>query len=328
MKGIMRKRILAIAILMFCFIRVFPITALATDMINSYSAEINEQIEELFDQRKELVKDSEENEEAIAAIDEQLRELGVVFLNEQADNQKLQEVYGLTALSSSSSGITWTSRTYNQVYAGSVFSVEVIRGSPANENSDLFYSAGYTGSASSVQAGTGVAIQLTAEALVTGAVEFLLDDWAVVLSTGLTIWDICSGTAEAMSETTYVSMPSYQDMIVTTSEIKLAYVRPYGENEEYRLLGYYGSDVEFTVATQRWLRYTVDGEVYSEVYQNQYTATSTSPYFTDPAAEAAKNCYYYEKSGTHFDENYRVTYIDGTICGTTHRVALPYIYYD
>lgn len=144
----MKKRIIAFVVFIVCMVRLIPISAIATEVINNYSEENNARIEELFEQRNELVKNYEENKEEICIVDEKLKALGVVFLDEQSQIQGIESTGNSR---SNSDGITWTSTTFNHVYAGAVFEVELIRGTPAHENSSLFYSGGYTGSTGSVR---------------------------------------------------------------------------------------------------------------------------------------------------------------------------------
>lgn len=323
------KYISAFLVLMLMLVQLAPCASAAQVNNDEVSfvdgSEKNELIDELFSLRLSLEHDYEKNQAQIEAIDHQLEELGVEFL-ETAEASDILSRDGVAPawLPQSTSSVRWTSRNLVTTYAGYQYDIQVIEGVPISGSSPL--RKNYAD------------VSYEAEGITAGVTKVLLSSTAGVaadyiggsFNRGLTLLEIICDSATAiedsLSTSTVIDRVEGVALISFSSHMRYIYVKPYDTpEEEYQGLYYYGNSVSCIVTTASVVDVMVDGQLVTDhAVETEATETIQSKYYDDysHAAAAYWDCNHNYNSA--FRQDYIVYAINMTIFQSQNRFDLPW----
>lgn len=324
------KYISAFLVLMLMLVQLAPCASAA--QVNNDEAsfvdgsEKNELIDELFSLRLSLEHDYEKNQAQIEAIDHQLEELGIEFL-ETAEASDILSRDGVAPawLPQSTSSVRWTSRNLVTTYAGYQYDIQVIEGVPISENSPLIRDNAFVEyEAEGITAGVTKVILAT---IVEAGASYIGEN----LSRGLTLLDLIQKSSNTLQDS--VSSSTVFDNVSTSAKVSFAahmryiYVKPYDTpEEEYQGLYYFGNSVTCTITTVTTTYHLVNGEiVIDHDIDAKVRSTIQSQYYDDYSHAAAAYWDYNYNYNSAFRQDYTVYAIDMTIHQTQTRFYLPWV---
>lgn len=324
------KYISAFLVFMLMLVQLAPCASAA--QVNNDEAsfvdgsEKNELIDELFSLRLSLEHDYEKNQAQIEAIDHQLEELGVEFL-ETAEASDILSRDGVAPawLPQSTSSVRWTSRNLVTTYAGYQYDIQVIEGVPISDNSPLVKD--------------NMAIQYRAEGITAGVTKVILATIVEAganyigenLSRGLTLLDLIQKSSntlqDSVSSSTVVDNVTGNVTISLTAHMRYIYVKPYdAPEEEYQGLYYFGNSVSSLISTTVITHPLVNGEITSEHnIKTDIRSTMQSQYYDDYSHAAAAYWDYNYNYNAAFKQDYTLYTMDLTAFNSSERIKLPWV---
>lgn len=279
----------------------------------------NNSIDALYEMRGSYCLDIENNYEIIEAIDNRLEQLGVETISYSELNKKLNSLdsnssiidnnksnmIGARVALNPSSTVKWTSTRQTTVYRGKTYELQIIRGVPANFNSEL-------SSEDSVSVIGGAGKTAATRNVVGICVDKIAGALPVVgggLSTVKTVYDIYKGIATGMSPTSSISSIKANYTVNTVAEYIYVFVKYSGcPDAGNQILGYNGNYIDYTCGVDI-PKCVYDGTRFcSDVIQKKYKGTMQAPYYNSYVDKASNNFYTYKSGNSNITQRYVIPY--------------------
>ena len=203
--------------------------------------------EELHEERLRLMDDYENNKSQIEAIDEELEKRGEEVISEEELHNKIlnsnrnqgKDVPSLAYDPGYVSGVRWTSKRYNQVYAGQVYEIQEILGeSTDSETSKLCKTETKTSQKTgSFKAGSTTIWKFTAQSLVTA----ILDSAAPGFGTGISLFTLLSSYDKNITTSSSLKYICLSYIVSIYVNEKFVFVKRLGESDNSQILCYVGN---------------------------------------------------------------------------------------
>ena len=297
------------------------------------TSEASKIIEELHDERRELVDEWDKNEARIKEIDNEIIELGAEELSNNevyellytagVDEESLRlintEILPCVDLNPSNT-IKWTSTREYYNCRGKLYELQIVRGVPNgdSETSELVKTyAGIQSSAKNFQAIAKNVIKVTATAIVSSTPKI-----GTAISIATTVYDILKEVISGLSTTTTIANAKAVYLIKLKSNFLYVFVKYAGSLDAgNQVLAYAGNSVSVDCSALLDVNLLSDTET---VVRKDY---ASSQYYTSGYKEiAATNFWNYKENGSDFNCRYELTRIYVDMLGTvsSYRVPFPF----
>lgn len=286
-------------------------------------------IDKLYEERNRLAVDFDKNAIKIREIDKELESLGVEEISYSNLMQKLSDnqlsTYSNTGdvdinwNVSSTNTVKWTSTRQEVRYNSKEYELQIIRGVPKGNNSELAGSdLSYSTSDSGFKAGAKNVLQVVASEVLGS-----LPNVGGAISTAQTFYDAFKGAINGMKTTT------------TVGSVKCAYTTSLSVEEIYvfvkykgatdlgnQLLCYVGNSMEYYTTVSVPNGVTVDGTYHAKVNNKNYSGTIKAPYYSNYKSKASENFWDY-KQGNAIHENYRMLNFQQKMIAGNKKIKVP-----
>lgn len=289
--------------------------------------------EELHEERLRLMDYYENNKSQIEAIDEELEKRGEEVISEEELHNKIlnsnrnqgKDVPSLAYDPGYVSGVRWTSKRYNQVYAGQVYEIQEILGeSTDSETSKLCKTETKTSQKTgSFKAGSTTIWKFTAQSLVTA----ILDSAAPGFGTGISLFTLLSSYDKNITTSSSLKYICLSYIVSIYVNEKFVFVKRLGESDNSQILCYVGNNIRSSV-TVVYPRYTYSNGVVVEVQNSSktYAGNNLNENYKSLGNEAAKNFYNYKNNNKSFNEfAYLITKCFYTTIEGSTSINIPYV---
>ena len=297
------------------------------------TSEASKRIEELHDERRELVDEWDKNEARIKEIDNEIIELG-------AEELSSNEVYELlymagvdeeslrlnnTGISpcvdlNPSNTIKWTSTREYYNCRGKLYELQIVRGVPndGGTTSELVTSdANIQRGATNFQAIAKNVMKVTATGIVSSTPKI-----GTAISIATTVYSLLKEVISGLSTTTTISDAKAVYHIKLISECLYVFVKYAGSLDAgNQVLAYAGNSVKFNCNA------SLDVNLTSTLVVKTFDDVISSQYYTSGYKEiAATNFWNYKENGSDFNCRYELTRIYVDMLGTvsSYRVPFPF----
>lgn len=233
-----------IAVFLSVFLLLQPLCASAVVSGETASQIVSQTIDDLYDERRLLCLDFEQNRSAIAAIDAQLETLGVEELSAAEVAALRGESFGTMATVPATGAVKWTSERVYTVYCGLRLQYQIIRGVPNAALSPLEASGEkviqFSGNSSAANL-------IVAKAAVIG-LSGALPKYGILVSTTLTAFDVLHSVFSELQPETIITNLKSVYMYNLVSEEKYVYVKCDGDPDmNNQILCYKGNAISYEV---------------------------------------------------------------------------------
>lgn len=301
----MKKRILLITLSVILVLT--PLSAAGNEPENT-SDKSKFTYEELHKKRLELSLNYDDNWQEIEEIDELLGQYGdseitenelkdkILMSNLNTDKNIPSSIYNPTA----QNNIRWTSRRYNQVYAGQVFEIQEILGESSGYNSPLRQKINKSVSKSgNFKAGSTTAFKT----IFTSVMGMALDSVAEGLSLGITLFQLVGSYDKNIATSSSIKYIDLDFTVNYVSNEKFVFVKRYGAGDSEQILCYVGNNVISEVMTSYSADIYANGVIIQpSSQQKKYIGSVSNTDYNSTGSVAAKNYYMYKNYNKTFDE--------------------------
>ena len=285
------------------------------DYVNKYITEIEEanpeivsredmyKIEALNKERSWLAMEYDKNKDRIDEIDEELKLLGEVIVD---DNEVTRKLYGEYAVSPmiadypTAYGVSWSSTRVNTVYRGQMMELQIMVGKPYQAGSALNSDdavMSYKPSARGFAAGTKNVIK----AVLTDAIEHI-PGIGGDLSVGISVYNYAKNFIQGFTPSTVVGNIQTTYTVSQCGEMKLVFTKYQGNLDSTQILTYRGNKTDATITTVSPV-YSSNGQSVVHV-TNTYNSTFCSKYYNSGLHDYACNQFYNYKNGLSVSEHF------------------------
>lgn len=318
----MKKLMLILMCTALLFSAPFSASAAEDDSVIVHDLEKNQRIDYLFSLRTKLEVNYEENIAEIQQIDQELQEYGVYSISQGELLYKL----GYDAMPAveieSSDTINWTSRRVIVTYHGQHYELQIIEGIPSSGTSALRRN--------------NVVMQNDATGFVAGSLNCLtvIAETAIgeipVVGEGVTFFstfgDVLRGYDESCDENSVIDYADSTALVSLTTHMKYIFVKGYGSGDNYQILCYTGSSVEYLITSVTAVDFLVDGTLYTEHDINSFEGTVYSDYFNDYTIATKNYSEFRNGVNTDFTYEYTIRRFNIEILGGSTSLLAPMAY--
>lgn len=298
------------------------------DYVNKYITEIEEanpeivsredmyKIEALNKERSWLAMEYDKNKDRIDEIDEELKLLGEVIVD---DNEVTRKLYGEYAVSPmiadypTQYGVSWSSTRVNTVYRGQLMELQIMVGKPYQAGSDLnadHVALTYKPNARGFAAGTRNVIKAITSDMI-GYIPGIGGD----LSIGISVYDYVKEYIEGYTAATVIGNIQSTFTISQCAEMKLVFPKYQGSSDSTQICAYRGNSTDATITVVSPV-YASNGQSVVHITET-YTSTFCSKYYNSGLYDYACSQYYNHKNGLSVTEHFVINKFQ--LCGVDGR---------
>lgn len=296
------------------------------DYVNKYITEIEEanpeivsredmyKIEALNKERSWLAMEYDKNKDRIDEIDEELKLLGEVIVD---DNEVTRKLYGEYAVSPMKEdypiggGVSWSSTRNYAVYRGQVMELQVMIGKPFTSDSNLHdWRNDIEASASGFVAGSKNIVRM----VIRDTIQYI-PIVGNAIDLGVTVYEYLKAFVSEITSSTYIEQIESSYIIMQTGEMKVIFAKYQGSLDSSQQLAYRGNKSNVLVQISTPV-FSTDGQN-MDIENVRYTCDVTSLHYNETYNYACEQ-FYNLKNGLQSHEamvinSFDMQLVDGTI---------------
>lgn len=292
---------------------------------------VDNEVDELYAKRRRLALEFSKNAEQIAEIDKKLAGLGIVEITYDNLMQKLlgkenqiskfnkSENAEIQWKVSSTKTVKWTSERKNMTYNGKEYQLQIVRGVPKSNNSELsgrvhadsLSNSGFRASAKNV-------IQLVAPEVL-GSLPAV----GGTIKTAQTFYDVFHAAISGLQKTTNVGNVECSYTTSLSVEEIYIFVKYRGAADlGNQIPCYIGNSIEYDTTVSTSSGIIINGRHHAKVYDKKYNGTMNAPYYGSCYSRACINFWNYkQKKG--LNEDYRIKYFQKKMISDNKKIQVP-----